>query len=163
MEPRFAALSNALAAAEITSEAASPPLLIASPPLLMTSRAVRTAVLAAERPMVRIDVRRWVWRMRLSAERLRFLAGIDANDTGCLKINGLADVDRARLSDHDRHPRREPGPWLAAPVGHRGAFRRDARARRFLGGVQDPRRHLRPGGGGRARVRVHSRVHELPR
>ena len=52
----------------------------------MASRAVRTAVRAAERPIVRIDVRRWVWRIRLRAERLRFLAGIDANDTRCLKI-----------------------------------------------------------------------------
>jgi putative peptidoglycan lipid II flippase len=36
--------------------------------------------------MVRIDVRRSVWRMRLRAERLRFFAGIGANDTRCLKI-----------------------------------------------------------------------------
>jgi putative peptidoglycan lipid II flippase len=36
--------------------------------------------------MVRIDVRRSVWRMRLRAERLRFFAGIAANDTRCLKI-----------------------------------------------------------------------------
>ncbi len=39
--------------------------------------------------MVRIEVRRWVWRMRLRAERLRFFAGIGANDTRCLKINSL--------------------------------------------------------------------------
>lgn len=39
--------------------------------------------------MVRIDVRRWVWRMRFRAERLRFFAGIGANDTRCLKINSL--------------------------------------------------------------------------
>src|SRR2546430_2176313 len=82
MEPRFAALSRALAAAEIISPAFSPP-------LLMASRAVRTAVRAAERPIVRIDVRRWVWRMRLRAERLRFLAGIGANDSRCLNISVL--------------------------------------------------------------------------
>jgi putative peptidoglycan lipid II flippase len=39
--------------------------------------------------MVRIDVRRWVWRMRFRAERLRFFAGIDANDTRCLNISVL--------------------------------------------------------------------------
>ena len=55
----------------------------------MASRAVRTAVRAAERPIVRIDVRRWVWRMRFRAERLRFFAGIDANDTRCLNISVL--------------------------------------------------------------------------
>ena len=82
MDPRFAALSRALAAAEIISPAFSPP-------LLMASRAVRTAVRAAERPIVRIDVRRWVWRMRFRAERLRFFAGIDANDTRCLNISVL--------------------------------------------------------------------------
>src|SRR5256886_2622457 len=82
MEPRFAALSRALAAAEIISPAFSPP-------LAMASRAVRTAVRAADRPTVRIDVRRSVWRMRLRAERLRFFAGIDANDTRCLNIWGL--------------------------------------------------------------------------
>ena len=75
-------MSRALAAAEIIS-------LAFSPPLLMASRAVRTAVRAAERPIVRIDVRRWVWRMRLRAERLRFLAGIGANDTRCLNIHVL--------------------------------------------------------------------------
>jgi len=75
-------LSRALAAAEIISPAFSPP-------LLMASRAVRTAVRAAERPIVRIDVRRWVWRMRFRAERLRFFAGIDANDTRCLNISVL--------------------------------------------------------------------------
>jgi len=62
-------LSSALAAAEMTSAAASLP-------LAMASRAARTAVRAAERPTVRIDVRRVVWRIRLSAERLRFFAGI---------------------------------------------------------------------------------------
>ena len=60
-----------------------------SVPLAMASRAVRTAVRAADRPIVRIEVRRWVWRMRLSAERLRFFAGIDANDTRCLTISVL--------------------------------------------------------------------------
>ena len=75
-------MSRALAAAEIISPAFSPP-------LLMASRAVRTAVRAAERPIVRIDVRRWVWRMRFRAERLRFFAGIDANDTRCLNISVL--------------------------------------------------------------------------
>jgi putative peptidoglycan lipid II flippase len=75
-------LSKALAAAEIISPAFSPP-------LLMASRAVRTAVRAAERPIVRIDVRRWVWRMRFRAERLRFFAGIGANDSRCLNISVL--------------------------------------------------------------------------
>jgi putative peptidoglycan lipid II flippase len=75
-------LSRALAAAEIMSPAFSLP-------LLMASRAVRTAVRAAERPIVRIDVRRWVWRMRLRAERLRFFAGIGANDNRCLNISVL--------------------------------------------------------------------------
>src|SRR6185503_9448623 len=55
----------------------------------MASRAVRTAVRAADRPIVRIEVRRCVWRMRFRAERLRFLAGIDANDTRCLTISVL--------------------------------------------------------------------------
>jgi putative peptidoglycan lipid II flippase len=57
--------------------------------LLIASRAVRTAVRAADRPIVRIDVRRWVWRMRFNAERLRFFAGIGANDSRCLKIISL--------------------------------------------------------------------------
>jgi putative peptidoglycan lipid II flippase len=39
--------------------------------------------------MVRMDVRRCVWRMRFRAERLRFLAGISANDTRCLRISVL--------------------------------------------------------------------------
>jgi len=82
IDPRFAALSKALAAAEIIS-------LAFSPPLLMASRAVRTAVRAADRPIVRIEVRRCVWRMRFRAERLRFFAGIRANDTRCLTISVL--------------------------------------------------------------------------
>jgi len=60
-----------------------------SVPFAIASRAVRTAVRAAERPIVRIDVRRCVWRMRLRAERLRFFAGIGANDTRCLNISVL--------------------------------------------------------------------------
>ena len=60
-----------------------------SVPFAMASRAVRTAVRAADRPMVRIDVRRWVWRMRLRAERLRFFAGIRPNDSRCLNIHVL--------------------------------------------------------------------------
>jgi putative peptidoglycan lipid II flippase len=36
-----------------------------------------------------MDVRRWVWRIRFRAERLRFFAGIGANDTRCLNINVL--------------------------------------------------------------------------
>src|SRR5207237_1074236 len=82
IDPRFAALSRALAAAAITS-------LAVSPPFAITSRAVRTAVRAAERPMVRMEVRRCVWRMRFRAERLRFFAGIGANDTRCLNISVL--------------------------------------------------------------------------
>ena len=39
--------------------------------------------------MVRMDVRRCVWRMRFRAERLRFFAGIGANDTRCLNISVL--------------------------------------------------------------------------
>jgi len=68
-----------------------------SVPLAMASRAVRTAVRAADRPMVRIDVRRWVWRMRLSAERLRFFAGIRPNDSRCLNIH-LLPMSIARAS-----------------------------------------------------------------
>jgi len=60
-----------------------------SVPFAIASRAVRTAVRAADRPIVRIDVRRCVWRMRLRAERLRFFAGIGANDTRCLNISVL--------------------------------------------------------------------------
>src|SRR2546423_636057 len=82
MEPRFAALSRALAAAEIISPAFSPP-------LLMPSRAVRAAVPAGQRPIVRIDRRRLVRRMRFRGERLRFLAGLRANDTRCLNISVL--------------------------------------------------------------------------
>jgi putative peptidoglycan lipid II flippase len=60
-----------------------------SVPLAMASRAVRTAVRAADRPIVRIEVRRCVWRMRFRAERLRFFAGIGPNDTRCLTISVL--------------------------------------------------------------------------
>src|SRR5438477_618226 len=119
IDPRFAALSRALAAAAIISPAVSPPFAI-------TSRAVRTAVRAAERPIVRMEVRRCVWRMRLRAERLRFFAGIKCERYPMPQYQRVADVDRAGLRDHDRHPRRQPRTRLAAAIRDRGAFRGDA-------------------------------------
>src|SRR3989475_7780042 len=154
--PRLAALSSALAAAAIAAEASSPP-------LASVSRAVRTAVRAAERPTVLMAVRRTVCRMRFRAERLRFFAATGCERYRMLQYSRGADVRRARLGDHDLHPRRQPGPRMAAPFGHRRQVRRVPRARRLLGRVQDPRRDLRAPRGGWLPLLVSSGSRRLPR
>src|SRR5688572_2153361 len=133
IEPRLAARSSALCAAFTAS-------VLPSPPAAIAVRAVRTAVRAAERPACFVAVRRTVWRIRLRAERLRFLTAIGDERSGightplCSYSVPHADVDRAGVADHDRDARGEPLPWLAAALRHRRPVRwRREGARRVLG------------------------------